>query len=149
MTLEYEQLLEDMEKERQHTRLTPHFTLAEMTRTSVRGADNTPSEEAVENLRRLCGWLEKLREEWNVRYGEGNDPIIVSSGYRSKVVNRAVGAPQRATTSRDAQPTFGLAALNRRCATLPSCWTSATTARRRSTSCCWSARAAPTGCTSR
>ena len=91
MTLEYEQLLEDMEKDRQHTRLTPHFTLAEMTRTSVRGADNTPSEEAVENLRRLCGWLEKLREEWNVRYGEGNDPIIVSSGYRSKVVNRSVG----------------------------------------------------------
>ena len=28
MTLEYEQLLEDMEKERQ-TRLTPHFTLDE------------------------------------------------------------------------------------------------------------------------
>ena len=90
MTLEYEQLLEDMEKERQ-TRLTPHFTLAEMTRTSVRGADNTPSEEAVENLRRLCGWLEMLREEWNLRYGEGNDPIIVSSGYRSAEVNRAVG----------------------------------------------------------
>ncbi len=72
-------------------KLTPHFSLAEMTRTSVRGIDNTPSEEQVENLRGVCQWLEMLREEWNNLYGEGNDPIIINSGYRSEAVNRAVG----------------------------------------------------------
>ena len=43
------------------------------------------------NLKRLCGWLEMLRDEWNRRYGEGNDPIIINSGYRSETVNKAVG----------------------------------------------------------
>jgi hypothetical protein len=32
-----------------------------------------------------------LRSEWNKRYGEGNDPIIINSGYRSEAVNKAVG----------------------------------------------------------
>ena len=32
-----------------------------------------------------------LRDEWNRRYGEGNDPIIINSGYRSEAVNKAVG----------------------------------------------------------
>ena len=46
---------------------------------------------AIENLKRLCGWLEMLREVWNERYGEGNDPIIINSGYRSWEVNKRVG----------------------------------------------------------
>ena len=45
----------------------------------------------IENLRRLCGWLEMLRDEWNRRYGEGDDPIVINSGYRSPQVNAAVG----------------------------------------------------------
>ena len=32
-----------------------------------------------------------LRDEYNRRYGEGNDPIIINSGYRSEAVNKAVG----------------------------------------------------------
>ena len=32
-----------------------------------------------------------LRSEWNKRYGEGDDPIIINSGYRSEAVNKAVG----------------------------------------------------------
>jgi hypothetical protein len=32
-----------------------------------------------------------LRSEWNKRYGEGNHPIIINSGYRSDAVNKAVG----------------------------------------------------------
>ena len=32
-----------------------------------------------------------LRDEWNRRYGEGDDPIIINSGYRSEAVNKAVG----------------------------------------------------------
>ena len=60
-------------------RLSPHFTLGEMTKTSHKTADgNIPSHVAIENLKRLCGWLEMLREEWNKRYGEGNDPIIIT-----------------------------------------------------------------------
>ena len=73
-------------------RLSEHFTLAEMCKTSVKTADgNIPSRVHIENLKRLCGWLEMLRDEYNRRYGEGNNPIIINSGYRSPQVNKAVG----------------------------------------------------------
>ena len=73
-------------------RLTPHFTLGEMTKTRYKTKDgNIPSRVAIENLKRLCGWLEMLRSEWNKRYGEGDDPIIINSGYRSWEVNKKAG----------------------------------------------------------
>ena len=73
-------------------RLSQHFTLGELTKTSAKTADkNIPSHVHIENLKRLCGWLEMLRDEWNRRYGEGDDPIIINSGYRSEAVNKAVG----------------------------------------------------------
>ena len=93
-------------------RLSEHFTLGEMCKTSAKTADgNIPSHVHIENLKRLCGWLEMLRSEWNKRYGslspdpspkeEGNfkgeesgcqeDPIMINSGYRSEAVNKAVG----------------------------------------------------------
>ena len=73
-------------------KLSEHFTLGEMCKTSAKTADgNIPSHVHIENLKRLCGWLEMLRDEWNRRYGEGNDPIIINSGYRSEAVNKAVG----------------------------------------------------------
>ena len=73
-------------------RLSQHFTLGELCKTSVKTADgNIPSHVHIENLKRLCRWLERLRDEWNRRYGEGNDPIIINSGYRSPQVNKAVG----------------------------------------------------------
>ena len=73
-------------------RLSDHFTLGEMCKTSAKTPDgNIPSHVHIENLKRLCGWLEMLRSEWNKRYGEGNDPIIINSGYRSPAVNKAVG----------------------------------------------------------
>ena len=72
-------------------RLSEHITLGEMCKTSAKTADkNIPSHVHIENLRRLCGWLEMLRDEWNRRYGEGDDPIIINSGYRSPQVNAAV-----------------------------------------------------------
>ena len=74
------------------TRLSQHFTLGELTRTSAKTTDgNIPSHVHIENLCRLCSWLEMLRDEWNRRYGEGDDPIIINSGYRSEAVNKAVG----------------------------------------------------------
>ena len=84
-------------------KLSEHFTLAEMCKTSAKTADgrsaqgdallakNIPSHVHIENLKRLCGWLEMLRDEWNRRYGEGDDPIVINSGYRSEAVNKAVG----------------------------------------------------------
>lgn len=68
-------------------KLTEHFTLEEMTRTKSK-ADNTPSAEQVKNLKRLCWWLEMLRGRWNRKYGDGNEPIVVNSGYRSAKVNK-------------------------------------------------------------
>jgi hypothetical protein len=35
--------------------------------------------------------LEQLRRRWNNLYGEGDDPIIINSGFRSPAVNKAVG----------------------------------------------------------
>ena len=82
-------------------KLTEHFTLGEMIKTSVRTKDgNMPSLAQIENLKRVCSWLEELREEYNKRYGTSpqealmgvdEEPIIINSGYRSKLVNKAVG----------------------------------------------------------
>ena len=75
-----------------NARLTQHFTLGELCKTSVKTADgNIPSHVHIENLKRLCGWLEMLRDEWNRRYGDGDEPIIINSGYRGPQVNKAVG----------------------------------------------------------
>ena len=74
----------------QEVRLSEHFKLAELTKTNTR-IENVPNEAQVKNLKRLCGWLEMLRSEWNNRYGDGDDPIIINSGYRSPQVNKAVG----------------------------------------------------------
>ena len=73
-------------------KLTEHFSLGEMTKTKHKTEDgNIPSRVAIENLKRLCGWLEMLRGVWNERYGEGDDPIIINSGYRSWEVNKRAG----------------------------------------------------------
>ena len=74
--------------------LSEHFTLAEVCKTRVKTADgNIPSHVAIENLKNLCeNWLEDLRYSHNTLYGENADePIIITSGYRSPEVNKAVG----------------------------------------------------------
>ncbi len=61
-----------------------YFTLKELTRTDT-GIDNTPNSECVKNLEYLATMiLDPLREA----YGK---PIYVNSGYRSLMVNTAVG----------------------------------------------------------
>ena len=91
-------------------RLSPHFTLDELCKTSYHTLDgNIPSHVAIENLKRICeNWLEDLRFSYNELYGEGvkgngrevkgklkgqysEIPIIISSGYRSEEVNRKCG----------------------------------------------------------
>ena len=73
------------------TKLSEHFSLQEMTKTSVKGFNNIPNAEQTNNLKRLCGWLEELRQEWNNTYGDGDDPIIINSAFRSPSINKAVG----------------------------------------------------------
>ena len=72
------------------TKLSEHMTLAELTKTKT-GIENVPNEEQVENLKRVCRWLERLRKRWNDKYEDGDDPIIINSGFRSEAVNKAVG----------------------------------------------------------
>ena len=52
---------------------------------------NIPSHEAIANLKRLCVWLEVLRKRYNDKYGEGEDPIRINSGYRSPQLNKKIG----------------------------------------------------------
>ena len=72
------------------TNLSEHMTLAELCKTRT-GIENVPNEAQVENLKRVCRWLERLRKRWNDKYGDGDDPIIINSGFRSEAVNKAVG----------------------------------------------------------
>ena len=72
-------------------KLSPHFTLGEMTKSNSHPeVYNIPSHEAIANLKRLCGWLEELRKRYNERYGVGDEPIRINSGYRSPQLNRAI-----------------------------------------------------------
>ena len=49
-------------------KLSPHFTLGELTKTKYVTADgNIPSRVVIENLIRVCGWLEELRVLAGVR----------------------------------------------------------------------------------
>ena len=84
-------------------RLSPHFTLGELTKTSYKTEDgNIPSRVAIENLKNLCeDWLEDLRYSYNILYkstvaepAEAQGPsegIIINSGYRSPEVNKRAG----------------------------------------------------------
>ena len=73
--------------------LSEHFTLGELCKTSYITADgNIPSQMAIDNLRRLCAdWLEEVRYLYSMLYGDGDVPLIISSGYRSAEVNRLCG----------------------------------------------------------
>lgn len=69
-------------------KLTPHFTLDELTASTIasrRGWDNTPNEAEIQNLTRLAHLLEQVREVTL-------SPVIVNSAFRSKQVNDAVGS---------------------------------------------------------
>ena len=89
------------------TKLTEHFTLKEMV-TSQNHPDiyNVPAPAQIENLRRVCQWLEDLRRLYNERYGTPakDEPLRVSSGYRSYKLNNKVGG------ARDSNHLIGCAA---------------------------------------
>ena len=92
-------------------KLSEHFTLGEMCKTKHVTADgNIPSHVVIENLKRICGWLEELRVVAGVRpqskvagdctlapdpgaapSSRKEEPIIINSGYRSPAVNLLAG----------------------------------------------------------
>jgi uncharacterized protein YcbK (DUF882 family) len=82
-------------------RLSQHYTLGEMTKTGT-GIPNIPSRVSIENLRNICeNWLEEMRYDYNTLYclkpgedyetSKNVEPVIITSGFRSEDVNRAVG----------------------------------------------------------
>ena len=66
--------------------MTPHFTLAELTHTDHRTLDNTPNAAELANLQRLAEFLETVKTTL------GGKPVMISSAFRSKAVNDAVGS---------------------------------------------------------
>ena len=65
-------------------KISPNFKLGEFTRSKYPEVYNIPSHEAIANLKRLCVWLEVLRDKVG-------HPIVINSGYRSPQLNRKVG----------------------------------------------------------
>ncbi|MBR1409545.1 MAG: DUF882 domain-containing protein [Prevotella sp.] len=65
--------------------LSEHFKLGEFVRsTSHPEVYNVPSHETIQNLKRLCIWLEVLRER-------AEQKVVINSGYRSPQLNKKVG----------------------------------------------------------
>ena len=67
------------------TQLTAHFALEELACTQHREFDNTPPPEVVATLRTTAARMEEVRRLLGQRV------ISVSSGYRCRALNRAVG----------------------------------------------------------
>ena len=70
------------------TKLSEHFSLRELTKTRT-GIENVPNEAQVENLKRVCQWLEQLRLRYNQMRNEkgemSNDSTPSSSPSAYKV----------------------------------------------------------------
>jgi hypothetical protein len=68
--------------------LSPHFTLAELVRSdtaTAKGILNLPDAMEVRNLGRVANVLEEIRSLC------GDNPVLISSAFRSEELNRAVG----------------------------------------------------------
>ena len=75
--------------------LSEHFSLRELTKTRV-NMENVPNEAQVENLKRLCRWLEQLRLRYNQMRNEKGE----MSNRQSRFLAKA------SVTLRDAERTF-------------------------------------------
>ena len=67
-------------------KLTEHFSLEELTHTDHRQYDNTPNDAELENIKRLAEFLEEVKTVL------GGKPVMISSGFRCKALNDAVGS---------------------------------------------------------
>ena len=81
--------------------LSEHFTLAEMCKTEVK-LKNVPNEAQVENMKRLCGWLEMLRKRYNERYvANRRDPSATLGMTKGVLSSRAPPLLSSRAKSRD------------------------------------------------
>lgn len=69
--------------------LSDHFSLEELTDTSVR-LPNSPTEKEIDELRRLCLLVLEPARDLKTLDGRPIGSLIVSSGFRSQQVNKAV-----------------------------------------------------------
>lgn len=68
-------------------KLSPHFSLDEFTTSQEavrRGIRNEPGEDGLKNLRKLADTLEQVRALLG-------HPIVISSGFRCRELNKAIG----------------------------------------------------------
>ena len=76
-------------------KLTEHFTLGEMIRSASHPEiNNMPPLDVIDNLRKVCEWLEELRAAYNRRYvirGNENDSRCEVRGARYEVCFRGYG----------------------------------------------------------
>lgn len=71
--------------------LGPNFNLGEFVVTST-GLDNVPGEKETENLRRLVqNILQPMRDGFSKKYPGQKVAVNITSGYRSPLVNEAIG----------------------------------------------------------
>ena len=87
----------------QNIKLSEHFTLGELCKTSYHTTDgNIPSRQAIENLKNICAnWLEDLRYSYNQLYGDSSSP---ESGEVRRGLNTSI-SPHVQTTP--APPNLG------------------------------------------
>lgn len=72
------------------TQMTAHFSLAEMTTTEVRSADNHCPADLITELLETALMMERIRAALSAAHG-GDVAINVTSAYRSPAVNARVG----------------------------------------------------------
>ncbi len=74
-----------------NVKLSQHFTLGELCKTSVKTADgNIPSHVHIENLKRLCGWLERLRQRAVGGAATSNHLTGCAADIRCKGIEQAI-----------------------------------------------------------
>ena len=90
-----------------NAKLSEHFTLGEFTRSgSHPEVYNIPSHEAIENMKRLCVWLEELRKRYNDKYVVPHPLSSRPSVARGEISQMRPGA--QAASRKDSSTTLGM-----------------------------------------
>ena len=88
-------------------RLSEHFTLAELCKSRHAEIYNIPSHVAIENLKRVCSWLEELRLRYNQRYVCGSFSPPELGGVRGGLNSRIYSASSDHPTHTGTPPNLG------------------------------------------
>lgn len=87
LTLNKKRVMQQLE----NISLGPNFKLSEFVKTQS-GIENIPDENVIQNLQRLVTKiLQPLRDSFTKKYPGKKIALIINSGYRSPLVNKAIG----------------------------------------------------------